>query len=653
MIQPLRIKEAELYIYDYKISAITNDYTDISDYTGGGAFNLPTVEAVANSLFDLSGKTVDKLIVNDKYLYVCDSKGNNDTAIKGNPFRCYKTIQAAYSASTIGDVVYVMSGDYNVDTNLAKNGVGYYFEQNTNVSATTILFLYFTTYSTSITHDINILGYGNFYCGNNLFFAESQDDTQLIKYPINVNTNLEFNNVVCGGVVFNTVLICNNDNYYTNIKGKYLYINTYYLYVNTRNVNFNINIDIVVGNVSYDLVRLDCVDYTKHKIKYNSIRTLNNNTSYYDINVNYSTIYINKCNRMVCSVSTINVDYFSYLKILNISTINALYVDGTIDSEASNIQQTNIINCPYIKQLNINTFGKHIINGCVSNLVNNGVNSQLILNNSSEWNSGVWIFNSGTTIINGEFTNYNQYYDNIQVLGEAKVFINATINITPTILSNNSFIYINHPNAYVEINNNIYTKNINNVIYLKDGKLKLKGDIQMDGYNNLSNESAIIYDGGEIVMSNSTLKSTLGYEQYPISCINNPKSLKILSGGLNVNKETFDARKQKIEIVVGGTVLSSETYSLALSSISYITSGHTTESEVVSGFTSQISALANFTVVNNNNSFTVECNNVSEVFTYNISKTIGTGTMTQRLVRYATYPLTNSTGGTIIIDEDI
>ena len=36
MIQPLRIKEAELYIYDYKISAITNDYTDISDYTGGG-----------------------------------------------------------------------------------------------------------------------------------------------------------------------------------------------------------------------------------------------------------------------------------------------------------------------------------------------------------------------------------------------------------------------------------------------------------------------------------------------------------------------------------------------------------------------------------------------------------------------------------------
>jgi len=649
----IKFKQNELYILDYKISAITNDYTDISDYTGGGAFNLPTVEAVANSLFDLSGKTVDKLIVNDKYLYVCDSKGNNDTAIKGNPFRCYKTIQAAYSASTIGDVVYVMSGDYNVDTNLAKNGVGYYFEQNTNVSATTNLFFYLTTYSTSITHDINILGYGNFYCGNNVFFAEKQDDTQLIKYPINVNTNLEFNNVVCGGVVFNTDIICNNDNYYINIKGKYLYINTYYLYVNTRNVKDNINIDIVVGDVSYDLVRLDCVDYTKHNIKYNSIRTLNNNTSYYDINVNHSTIYINKCNRMVCSVSTINVDYFSYLKILNISTINALYVDGTIDSEASNIQQTNIINCPYIKQLNINTFGKHIINGCVSNLVNNGVNSQLILNNSSEWNSGVWIFNSGTTIINGEFTNYNQYYDNIQVLGEAKVFINATINITPTILSNNSFIYINHPNAYVEINNNIYTKNINNVIYLKDGKLKLKGDIQMDGYNNLSNESAIIYEGGELIFNGSEIKTTLNAEQYPISNINNAKYVKILSGGLTINKETFTPRSQKINVIVCGIVQSGETYTLNLSGVNYNVSGYTTSLEVVSGFTNQISSLTNFTVVNNDSSFTVECNNVSKIFTYNVSKTAGTGGIITNLIRHATFPLGNKTGGMILIDDDV
>jgi len=36
MQQPLKIKDSELYIYDYKISAITNDYTEISDYIGGG-----------------------------------------------------------------------------------------------------------------------------------------------------------------------------------------------------------------------------------------------------------------------------------------------------------------------------------------------------------------------------------------------------------------------------------------------------------------------------------------------------------------------------------------------------------------------------------------------------------------------------------------
>jgi len=562
-----------------------------------------------------------------------------------------------------------MSGDYNVDTNLAKNGVGYYFEQNTNVSATTSkLFNYETTYSTSITYDINILGYGNFYCGSNIFFTLHHNDILQPKYPINVNTNLEFN-IVIGSIACYSSIPSDNDNYFFNVRGKYLSINDFSLYhYNTTlniyiyNLNCNINIDVVIGNTSdvsnYGVVLLTGLDYTKTCIKYTSIKTINLNNSYPAVNIANGVMFSNFCNRITSNYSTITVKSITYIKIVASSTI---YSDdiGTVDSEVSNNLQNNIISSRYIEQLNILSFGKHTINANVHNLVNNGVNSLLVLNCNSDYLDSVWTLNVGTTILNGEFTNTNgslSFYDSIQILGAARFIMNATVNITPNTQFNNAFIYINHPNAYVEINNNIYTKNINNVIYLKDGKLKLKGDIQMDGYNNLYNESAIIYDGGEIVMSNSTLKSTLGYEQYPISCINNPKSLKILSGGLNVNKETFDARKQKIEIVVGGTVLSSETYSLALSSISYIsyiTSGHTTESEVVSGFTSQISALANFTVVNNNNSFTVECNNVSEVFTYNISKTIGTGTMTQRLVRYATYPLTNSTGGTIIIDEDI
>jgi len=68
---------------------------------GGGAFNIPTVEAVAYSLYDLSAKTVDKLILS-KNLYVSDSYGNDIIAIKGNPHRSYKTIEAAVSASTVG-----------------------------------------------------------------------------------------------------------------------------------------------------------------------------------------------------------------------------------------------------------------------------------------------------------------------------------------------------------------------------------------------------------------------------------------------------------------------------------------------------------------------------------------------------------------------
>jgi len=34
----IKFKQNELYILDYKVSSITNDYTEISDYTGGGGF---------------------------------------------------------------------------------------------------------------------------------------------------------------------------------------------------------------------------------------------------------------------------------------------------------------------------------------------------------------------------------------------------------------------------------------------------------------------------------------------------------------------------------------------------------------------------------------------------------------------------------------
>jgi len=38
MKQPIIIKESDLYIYNYKLSAITNNSLEIIDYTGGGGF---------------------------------------------------------------------------------------------------------------------------------------------------------------------------------------------------------------------------------------------------------------------------------------------------------------------------------------------------------------------------------------------------------------------------------------------------------------------------------------------------------------------------------------------------------------------------------------------------------------------------------------
>ena len=242
------------------------------------------------------------------------------------------------------------------------------------------------------------------------------------------------------------------------------------------------------------------------------------------------------------------------------------------------------------------------------------------------------------------------------MLGNCSLYIESNVDISilnNNILSNQSFININHTNAKCYVNNNIFSKNWRSVINLTNGKLYINSTIELLQHDGYYGDSAVIYGGGDLYINGGVLKAVLNTEQYPISNINIDKNIKILSGGLSLNRETFAARKQKIEIVVGGSVQNTESYTFSLSGVNYISSGYTTASEVVSGFTNQISSLTNFTIVNNDISFTVECNNVSETFTYATSKTVGTGTITQRLIRYATFPLTNSTGGFIVTDNDV
>jgi hypothetical protein len=71
----------------------------------------------------------------------------------------FLTIEAAAAVAINGDLIYVFAGNYTVATNIAKNGVKYYFEPNAKVTMTTAASIFDTT---GFNLGFDVLGYGEF-----------------------------------------------------------------------------------------------------------------------------------------------------------------------------------------------------------------------------------------------------------------------------------------------------------------------------------------------------------------------------------------------------------------------------------------------------------------------------------------------------------
>jgi len=309
---------------------------------GGGAFNIPTVEAVAYSLYDLSAKTVDKLILS-KNLYVSDSYGNDIIAIKGNPHRSFKTIEAAVSAATVGDLIYVFKDDYVVNNTISKNGVDFYFEADVNVTGnTTNIFI-----NTEIGN--NIYGLGNFYCECFINFNSDID--------FSINRIIQFNKIITTssdvGFKLNSGI-----NKSTKVFGNYL-----------ENIGSGHALELRVGA-----------------------------TNTYLLDVNIYEIYNNSASKATVVITSYAGDrlIFNSKKILNLTNFTSLIcynnvicnVDYTWNAEISNC----IFNCKSLNNLTINnTIGDIITN------VNNVYN---ILTNNSNINTNITFNGNINTFIN-------------------------------------------------------------------------------------------------------------------------------------------------------------------------------------------------------------------------------------------------------------
>jgi hypothetical protein len=72
----------------------------------------------------------------------------------------FLTLEAAQAVAVSGDLIHVFAGDYTPVSNIAKDGVSYYFEPNAKVTMTTVAHIFdLTGFATSF----NVFGHGEFY----------------------------------------------------------------------------------------------------------------------------------------------------------------------------------------------------------------------------------------------------------------------------------------------------------------------------------------------------------------------------------------------------------------------------------------------------------------------------------------------------------
>lgn len=120
--------------------------------------NIKTV----NGISLLGSGNVSTYLNNGNILYVATTGSDADSTRAGHigsPNLPFLTIDAAVAAATSGDMIYVFSGEYTVASNIAKNGVRLYFEEDTTVTMTAAGTMFDLT---GITSGFEVLGYANF-----------------------------------------------------------------------------------------------------------------------------------------------------------------------------------------------------------------------------------------------------------------------------------------------------------------------------------------------------------------------------------------------------------------------------------------------------------------------------------------------------------
>lgn len=557
-----------------------------------------------------------------------DPNGSDITG-DGRIAKPYATLEKARDESYSGDLIYVMPGIYNITSDLAKDGISYYFTKGSIVNCATANDIFF---SNAFAIPCNVYGYG--------VFNKSAAAGHIYKYLFG-SAPLEPSVFECEKALSSIdsclSFVGNGTHTHVTIRG---------LKIQTTN-----------GTAVY----IENVDYAR--IDVNSLLALGGLGR---------ALHLKSTRGLFNVVLYFGTGYGIYDEAAQDSIFNGSFIDGS--TAAMNIigggtAYPVIINIAFIHKLivfnmNVICSGEVQFLECAGNTYGHFA---FVSNYFDITDSVVMIdklINTGNspitkTIYTTEVIIRKVFFETSAssciVIDDGKLVVNyALINHT----GNYVRFAITGANANVELKEvEIGTATLaSRIIWLLDGKLRV-GRID----NNIDSPIAncIAMESGELICNGSVLL-TKNIEACPIRAQWGPQNIKVYAGGLNTNWITdnilaLKVQKDRITII---SVVVGCTYKNVINvtnTYQYTAVGGDTIVTIATALAALVAAgEIDLTIVDNlDGTYDINGTAAGDYFVNTVNSTTPSGKISLSNLRLNSYGFTNITGGTILADSDI
>jgi len=579
-------------------------------------------------------------------LYVAITGSDADPARAshlGSINKPFLTIEAAANAAIAGDLIYVYHGTYTPISNIAKDGVDYYFEPGCVVTKTTVGNLFDTT---GFVGRFNIYGQGEFLKTTN---------TGYILY-LN-NTTYDAN-----GMVFECKRIYSNQ--------------THIIWVQTGGCICNWKIDYALATVGMVMYLNYAGAGGAFKIDFHTWKSTGSNVIsgywWYYTDMNLNGLYfistantainksLNSCNLLlnidyisgtgykdaIGSATAIDIYQYTASLTVNCSYCSGLFVDAydcttTLSGSFYAVQfASNYSTCTggTIQFLTVNNghvkttvgrIGTNITNSPSYNITNGLVD--ITIGSSNYGMRGN--ISGGVVNIFGNQGQGQQYIDGVYISG-------GQVNVMADMIINGGI--------------NFWESNL---FILSGGILKIKSRIKAVLNGSTPDGAIVKWSGGTLILDNATL-TTIVANYYAIRATTAGLAAKIYSGGFNYNKIDYGG-PQTGNYFERSYTINSVAFTQVYLGV-YISESDTATYNTTAKIAARMVALINAnssvnTVVfayqdvpNTDTFFRIRSVTKGPAFTY------GNGSNTSdALVKYGSYPFTYIGNGLVNINENI